>query len=473
MKQSKRHFTEALRAQPNHFWAQCLLAICDLNSRKANSEEARAYLTACLQSHPDSPWLYLLRGFASGQIASRALSPEEAAANFAAALADYDEALSRDSGGRFAMRRWSTADCYDCRARSQTRPSPIWKRRFRLIPAVERLCHAGPGPPPTASARSRAHRAWPRSHSNRILPPFTEPGPLDPRGAHLSASDRAFALADLDRAIQFGIPNSREQARDLTEKGRVLLLDKHFQQALDACDAALRIEPKDNEVHRYRVRGAPGTERYGDAIVACDAALRTGTSSADLLGLADWPGPGKMNSRPRSMTTLWLWRSSLPHPSCTAGADGRIWYRAAAQLAVRDFEHAIRLDPSSGEFYSGRGSALVALGRHREAVGDAEESLRHGESDPRLHYSAARILAQAAEDVRPERRPRSASEPTTVQAYQDRALTLLGQAVERTPPDERAAFWRDVVNPDRVFTAIRRHPAYAADAAAAGAHPVR
>ena len=38
MSQSKRQFTEALQAQPNHFWAQCLLAICDLNSRQENTE---------------------------------------------------------------------------------------------------------------------------------------------------------------------------------------------------------------------------------------------------------------------------------------------------------------------------------------------------------------------------------------------------------------------------------------------------
>ena len=101
MTQAKRHFALALRAQPNHFWAQCLLAICDLNTRPAHAEGAKAYLTACLQTHPELPWLYLLRGFASGQIGSRASSPVEAAENFAAAEADYREALRRDSGGRF------------------------------------------------------------------------------------------------------------------------------------------------------------------------------------------------------------------------------------------------------------------------------------------------------------------------------------------------------------------------------------
>ena len=58
-------------------------------------------------------------------------------------------------------------------------------------------------------------------------------------------------------------------------------------------------------------------------------------------------------------------------------------------------------------------------------------------------------------------------------AYQDRALALLGEAIQRTPPDDRASFWRDVVVTDRVFSTIRRLPAYARVAAAAGVHDIR
>ena len=101
MPQARRHFAEAVRAQPKHFWAPCLLAICDLNTKGANTERAQAYLTGCLQSHPELPWLYILRGFASGQIGWRTSNQIEAAENFAAALADYREAQRRDSGGRF------------------------------------------------------------------------------------------------------------------------------------------------------------------------------------------------------------------------------------------------------------------------------------------------------------------------------------------------------------------------------------
>ena len=63
--QARSHFEKALDAQPNHFWAQCLLAICDLNTR-TNPGEAKAYLTGCLQSHSDLAWLYLLRAIRLG-----------------------------------------------------------------------------------------------------------------------------------------------------------------------------------------------------------------------------------------------------------------------------------------------------------------------------------------------------------------------------------------------------------------------
>ena len=269
------------------------------------------------------------------------------------------------------------------------------------------------------------------------------------------------ALADLDQAIRLGVPNSRELAKDLAEKGRVLLLDKQFQQALDACDAAARIDPKDAEVHRYRVGALLELKRDQDAIEACDAYLRTGRSSADLLGLRGL-AKARRNDFAGAIDDYTL--ALALEPSAPVLRARRGWaylVSGAPQLALRDFEEAIRLDPSSGDAYSGRGSALVALGRCREAVADAEESLRHGESEARLHYSAARILAQAAESAKEEPNRHALSDATAAESQRDRALDLLGQAVEQTSPQERAAFWSNVVQSDHAFTAIRRHPAYA------------
>ena len=59
-------FAVALRQQPDHFWAKCLQAICYIQTHEY--EGAKSCLHGCLQTHPNFAWLYLLRGYASGQI---------------------------------------------------------------------------------------------------------------------------------------------------------------------------------------------------------------------------------------------------------------------------------------------------------------------------------------------------------------------------------------------------------------------
>ncbi len=439
MSQSKRHFAEALQAQPNHFWAQCLLAICDLNSRQENTEGARAYLTACLQNHPELPWLYLLRGFASGQLGSRASSAEEAAANFAVAFADYHEALSRDSGGRYRYALLvnrgllhlqsqkpdeAVADLEEAIALDPGQLSAyvtlaqIHRQRHQLDLALVALGHAISLKPNLAALyRTRARWTLERTRA--------------------TASDRALALADLDQAIRMGIPKSREQARDFAEKGRVLLLDRKFQPALDACEAALGIDPKDGAVHRYRVGALLELKRDHDAIVAADAALGTGPKSADLLGLRGL-ARARSNDFAAAIDDYTLALALEPSAAVVYGRRGWAYLvSGTAQLALRDFEQAIRIDPSAGDLYSGRGSALIALGRCRDAVSDAEESLRHGESEARLYYGAARILALAAEQTQSARRPRNSSDLTAPPALPGSCLDTAWPG-DRTNPPRRA-----------------------------------
>ena len=76
-------------------------------------------------------------------------------------------------------------------------------------------------------------------------------------------------------------------------------------------------------------------------------------------------------------------------------------------------------------------------------------------------YSAARILAQAAQAAQKEPRPRGQPEPSEVKQYQDRALALLADALEHTPSGRRASFWSNIVRGDHAFAAFRRLPEFA------------
>ena len=97
-------FEIALRQKPDHFWAKCLQGICYIQTHEY--EGAKSCLNDCLQTDPEFAWLYLLRGFASGQLGAKyrtlvKKSPgREAALNasaefeFGEAEADFHEASS-------------------------------------------------------------------------------------------------------------------------------------------------------------------------------------------------------------------------------------------------------------------------------------------------------------------------------------------------------------------------------------------
>ena len=93
----------ATHKQPDHFWAQCLLAISRIQNQQ--SSEALVGLNACVQQRPECAWLYLLRGIANAnegtcaraaaeRYAERAAPlPAAASEKFDAAEEDYRKAL--------------------------------------------------------------------------------------------------------------------------------------------------------------------------------------------------------------------------------------------------------------------------------------------------------------------------------------------------------------------------------------------
>jgi tetratricopeptide (TPR) repeat protein len=450
--QARSHFEEALRAQPNHFWAQYLLAVCDLNTR-TNPGEAKAYLTGCLQSHPDLAWLYLLRGFASGQMGM-----------YDAAEADYREALERDSDGRFryalltnrGLARFQSGRLAEAAAdldeaiklnpRQLTAfvtRAQIYRQEHRLDEAIKHLDRAIALKPPNSAPLHRTRALW----------------NLDRRD--LTPAVRAAALGDLEEAIRRDSPGSPDLAKDLAKSAQILLLAKRYPEALDACDRALKITPNDAEAHRSRVAALLELKRYQDVIDSCDGYFRAGNRSAALLELRGL-AKAKRNDFAGAIEDYTL--ALALQPTGSNLHDRRGWaylVSGAAQLARRDFEEAIRFDTSNADAYSGRGSALVALGHCQDAAADAEESLRHGEPEPRLFYNAARILAQAAESASKEASRQARPDLASIRRYQDRAFKLLGQAIERTPLERRPIFWREVVRADHAFSSIRRLPEYA------------
>src|SRR5262249_43800862 len=109
------------------------------------------------------------------------------------------------------------------------------------------------------------------------------------------------------------------------------------------------------------------------------------------------------------------------------------------RLALSDFDAVIRLDPADGNAYNGRGTAHARLGDHRAAVADARKALHLGKADPRVTYNAARIYAlSAAGVVAPESNENFRTARLLSSQYQDRAVQLVREALEREAPKNRA-----------------------------------
>jgi tetratricopeptide (TPR) repeat protein/tRNA A-37 threonylcarbamoyl transferase component Bud32 len=460
--EAKRNFNEALSAQSGHFWAQCLLAICDLNARPPQLAEAKAYLTGCLQTHSGLPWLYLLRGFASGQMGSASQLPGEAAGYFAEAENDYRKALELDPEGKFRHALLANRGLLRFQSRRFAEAISDLKEAIALDPSqhtahvtlaqVYRHQHK---PDEALLELGKAIALKPDSaplYRTRALWSLERP---DPTSTLLRA-----ALGDLDKAIRNSPPGSPELAKDLAKKGHVLLLSHEYPQALAACDLALTINSSDADAHHWRVVALIELKRYGEVIESCDRYLKTGGLALELLELRGL-AKAKRNDFSGAIEDYTL---ALSHRSCSATLHARRGWAylvsGAAALARSDFDTAIRLDPGYTDAYCGRGSTLVALGLAREAVADAEESLRLAKPEPRLIYNAARVLAQAAQCARSDQTTRSRADLALARSYQDRALKLLAQSLQSTPPEQRLAFYRDVIQSDLALAKIRTLPDY-------------
>jgi eukaryotic-like serine/threonine-protein kinase len=464
---ARQHFEAALGLRPDLFWADVGLALCDLHAGRP--AQARAILTPCLGRRPGAVWLYLLRGFAAGEeahlirrrIAARpALAgtlEAQATALFESAEADYRAAMDLEPAAddRYAL----LVNRGTLRVRRGRPEAAVadFRQAIRLRPDLV-MGYAG-----LAQAYQQQGRPGQAvAQFGRALELRPDLAPLY-RGralARLAGHDRDAALRDLEEALLHEPADDAEAAGDQVLRGRLLYDARRFAEALAACDAALKTVPDAAEAHRLRVEALLELKRYDEVIASCDAVLARGGPTADLLrvrGLAK-EGRGDLAGAIEDYT-----RALALRPGLAALRVRRGWaylLDGAGNPALRDFDEAIRLDPTA-DAYGGRGLARALLGRYRDAAADAEESLRHGGPTPRQLYNAARIHAQVAAAAAAEAPRLGLERLKDADDHHGRARELLRRALDRLPAAERPAFWRDVVQADPAFVAIRRRPEFA------------
>jgi tetratricopeptide (TPR) repeat protein len=415
-------FNQVLRRKPAHFWAEYLSALCLLRQHRA--AEARAQLGACLANRPQFVWLYLLRGFAQGEL--RAF--DDAEADFQTALqmplddsARYVLFVNR---GVLRVREERLDDAVsDLKTAIELKPNEYqayvnlaqaYRRQKKLDPALEQLNRAVALEPSLAQVyRLRARLS-------------------------LERKEFAQALKDFDEAILREDADGPPLADDHVERGRLLLHLGKPADALAAFDEALRRRKDHLPAWRLRAEALFDLGRYRESVEAFDRYLDAGKPLESVYrgrGLAR----AELGQYPGAIEDYTRALELRPTSEVQAYRGWAHLVCEAPKLALRDFELAIELDAKNGDAYNGRAFVLASQGKTREAARDAEEAVRQGPKSPRLLYNAARVHALCG----------GANEP--------RAVELIGRAVEMLPGSERPAFWEKYVRADPVLDVLRRY----------------
>ena len=429
-----RAFDEALRRRSDLFWAHFLRALA--YQKQGVPAEAHASLTVCISRREQFVWSYLLRGLVRIDLGE-----------LAAARQDFDraEGLASDAASRYVLHvnRGTLALKQDDTAAAIRAFEKAIHEKPELYQAYANLAEAYARQDRLPEAIVHINQAIEREPANAGL--YRARALLEQR-----KEDRGAALADLEQAIR-RTPRDHaapELARYHFERGAILFLDNQFRAALQALDESLAIElPPGTGTHaaeRERLRAATHLLRaqtlwklkeYRAARDAFDEHLKHSPATAAL-----WRQRAAVN------------RALKDHKGVLEDCTRALGLEADAEtfrlrgstylhfqlpdLALRDFDEAIRLDATSADAYLGRGLARVQAGDAPHAVADARQAVKRSPKSPQVHVQAARILARAGN-------------------HQAEALNLLRSAAELIDDlDRRAAFWDSEVRHDRILAAI-------------------
>jgi tetratricopeptide (TPR) repeat protein/tRNA A-37 threonylcarbamoyl transferase component Bud32 len=450
LEQATQEFRRALQRNPNHFWTHYFLGICCVSSSKP--DVAVAHLTICEGQKKGLIWIYLLRGFALGQLE-----------DYRAAEQDFNLALDMKPSPATLYVLYNNRGVMRV-GRKETRAQGVedLKKAARLSPrqhqAYASLAEAYRLDDKLDEAVKQLDLAV------RVAGEQLRSGELKPAALallyhsrarlNLQRSDRTAAMDDLREAARLAEDNASLRARAEADRGRVLHLEKRFEEALAAYDAAHKANPRYIDVHLWRGEVLLVQHRYREAAAAFDAYLdKGGERSAAVYrqrGLArtkierhaeaidDYTRALEANPKEQERASLYLYRGQE--------------YLALNSLppALRDFTEALRLDPGNPSAALACAHVRIKLDDPHEAVALAEAVVKGEPTDAPLWHGAARIFAQAAAQMKPER-----GEGRLRSRYQERAVALLLRSVELLPANQRRAYWQEKVMKDPALNAIR------------------
>jgi tetratricopeptide (TPR) repeat protein len=475
--QAASYFDQVLRDEPGHFGALYLLAVCDWQASPRRLAEAKRSLTSCLEQHKEFAWIYLLRGLTCLELRE-----------FGAALKDFEDAeeLMRqhpDPSAAYSLRiNRAVLRVRQAQALDQVAFSPLpglpdtyqvcrsLARDGYLAEAARELRQAIHDKPNEYQAyQNLAQLFWAQKRFPEAIRELDNARQVEPREARLyreralmewECNDREKAFADLDEALRLEPRGGEDWAADRVRQGLFLFQQGKYAAAVDALDDVLRARPGYAAAHYARGQALLALHNYPRAVEAFNRFVQLGKRPPKDLyyrrGLARDELGDKLGAVADYTKALEL----APGPAVHVARGWVYLLNGSPNLALPDFEAALRGDPNHADAYNGRGYARVQLGQYREAVLDAEQACRCGPPAPSREYKAARIFAQAVAKIEADPARQNSAGWLARFEYQARALELIRRALEQFPPRERPAFWQGTVARDAALQPIRRDPGF-------------
>jgi tetratricopeptide (TPR) repeat protein len=429
----------ALRQEPDHFWAQYLLALCRLQT--GHWGEAKAWLAACLSRHD-----FFLGRLLKATAETRLDEPDAAEADFALALGQAPDDLARSlvltSRGalRVQRQRWDEAVA-DLRQATELRPD-----------APEAYVNL--------AAAYRGRQDWDGAVAalDRALALRPDDAGLYHTRAQLHAhrGDRAAARRDFEQAVAHEPAGSTSErlASAWVELGHLRHLDGDYEPALTAVDAALRARPDYAPAHRQRAETLLALDRHREAGAALDRYLQCHGTPTPEVHLARGLIHAALREYAEAVDSYGRALALRPDARTLTNRGWAYLKLDAPRPALADFQAALRLDRASSDGLCGRAHAEVRLGQVQAAVADAEAALAHGPKKPRLLVSAACVHALAVGWL--EAQPAGSASTGSVYRYQERAVELLREALDGVPSAQRKDFWSSTIQNEPDLAPLRR-----------------
>jgi tetratricopeptide (TPR) repeat protein len=239
----------------------------------------------------------------------------------------------------------------------------------------------------------------------------------------------------------------------LFQEGAIMAGRRDFEEALQACDKALRLQPRSAIAHGLRGEALIGLGRYGEAARSFDQYRALGGRQVPAFYLDR--GLSRMQTGDYR-GAVEDYGSALGLKESTDIQCRRGWayfFAEAFTFAKGDFDDVLNKEPGRSEAYIGRALAEVMMNRCPEASADADRAWKLGTDVPEFMDNLACAYALLAARTQA---------PELQGACRRRALEAVRKTLELVPAARRWAFFQDKMVPDQAFDSIRKSPEFKA-----------